>query len=265
MMVRPVAFAGLLLTAVVAACGGGGTTHSSNPKQIVLTAAQLTQAQPFRMDGTVDESITGPAVLGGSAQEVALNLHFDVESAGRSSGMMGTTVLGTAITVNTSMYDGTVYVSTDGGATYKSAPAGHASSQYGPTSALQYLEAVGTVTDAGPASAGGVAVERYEAQLDPTKATSTLRSALAGTSSSLSQVLGAMQFKSGSIGVGIDHQGRLVAEDGSFNMTVDLGAVQPSLHGQTMDASVKLNAHFYDYGAHIVVTKPTDVTGTLPL
>lgn len=194
-----------------------------------------------------------------------MNLHFDVASAGRSTGTMGTTVLGTAITVNTTMYDGTVYVSTDGGATYKSAPTGQASSQYGPASALQYLEAVGTVTDVGPASAGGVAVERYEAQLDPAKATSTLRSALAGASSSLSHVLGALQFTSGSIGVGIDHQGRLVAEDGSIDMTVDLGAVQPSLQGQTMAATVKLNAHFYDYGAHIVVTKPTDVTGTLPL
>lgn len=260
---RPLAFAALLCALAVTACGGG-STQAKNSRQVVLTAAQLTQAQPFRMDGSIHESFGGSGALGAAPGPLTLNVHFDVENSARSTGTLGTTVEGRPLTVNTTVYDGTVYISTDGGVTYKSTPAGTATSQYGPAGALQYLQSVGAVTDEGGAEADGIAVERYHAQLDPVRVTQTLKSAIEAAAPSLAQVANAMQFKSGSIDVGIDHQGRLVAEEGTFGVTVDLGAVQSSFRGQTLDVSLTLNSHFYDYGANIVVTKPTNVTGNAP-
>jgi hypothetical protein len=118
------------------------------------------------------------------------------------------------------------------------------------------------VTDEGPATADGVAVERYHAQIDPANVTGQLKSAIAGAAPSLQQIANAMQFTDGSIDAGIDHQGRLVVENGSFNVKVDMGAVKPSLQGSTLQAHLTLDTHFYDYGAKIVVTKPANITGS---
>ena len=268
---RSLALAALLAAGLVAACGSGGTGSSHpglrSPREIVLTAATLTQAQPFRMDATIDESFSGggaaSSALAGTS--VTLNMHHDVESSARSSGTLGFTgAAGTPVTVNVIVYDGATYVSTDGGATYKSVPVGAATSQYSPTTVLQYLQTVGTVTDEGAAKAQNIDVERYHAQLDPSKATSIVKKAVAGAAPSLQPFVNAMQFTSGSIDVGIDHQGRLIAQTATFGLSVDLGAFDSSLQGQTAQVSETLNAHFYDYGAQIVVTKPANITGTLP-
>lgn len=268
---RALALATVLAAGLLAACGSGGTgsSHpgSQSAREIVLTAATLTQAQPFRMDGTIEETFSGSAALSSAlaGASVTLNMHHDVQSSARSSGTIGFTgAANTPVTVNVTVYDGATYVSTDGGATYKSAPVSAATSQYSPASALQYLQTVGTVTDEGAAKAQNIDVERYHAQLDPSKVTSIVKAAVGGAAPSLQPFVDAMQFTSGSIDVGIDHQGRLIAETASFGLNVDLGAFNSSLHGQTAQVSETLNAHFYDYGAHIVVTKPTNVTGALP-
>ena len=267
---RPLALATVLSAGLVAACGSGGT-GSSHPgsrsaREIVLTAATLTEAQPFRMDGTIDETFSGSAALSSalSGASLTLNIHHDVQSSARSSGTLGFTVAGTPVTVNAIVYDGATYVSTDGGATYKSAPVSAATSRYSPASVLQYLQTVGTVTDEGAARAQNIDVERYHAQLDPSKATSIVKAAIAGAAPSLQPFVNAMHFTSGSIDVGIDHHGRLIAQTETVGLTVDLGAFNSSLQGQTAQVSETENAHFYDYGAHIVVTKPSNVIGTLP-
>ena len=268
---RPLAVATLLSAFLAAACGSSGTgsSHlgSRSPREIVLSAVTLTEAQPFRMDGTIEETFSGSAALSSAlaGASVTLNMHHDVQSSTRSSGTIGFTgAADTPVTVNVIVYDGATYVSTDGGATYRSAPVSAATSQYSPASVLQYLQTVGTVTDEGAARAQNIDVERYHAQLDPSKVTSIVKAAIGGAAPSLQPFVNAMQFTSGSIDVGIDHQGRLIAQTASFGLTVDLGAFNSSLHGQTAQVSETLNAHFYDYGAHIVVTKPTNVTGALP-
>lgn len=262
---RRLVLAGFTCVLTVTACGASARAQPKDFRQVVLTAARLSQDQPFRMDATGEESIGGSGALGSASGPLTLNLHFDVASKARSTGTVSTTIGSASGTANTTVYDGTVYVSTDGGVTYRSRPASAATSQYGPASALQYFEAIGAVTDNGAAvTPDGISIERYHAQLDPAKATSMVASALAGSSSSLRQVAGALHFKTGSIDVGIDAQGRLAVETGAYEVTVDAGAIRSSLQGETLDANITLNARFYDYGAQIVVTMPSNVNGTLP-
>src|SRR5215469_1589500 len=76
---RPLAIAGLFCMAAIAACGSGTGSggRASNARQILLTAAQLTQTQSFRMDGTITEDLSGSSALGSAAGPTGLNLHFD--------------------------------------------------------------------------------------------------------------------------------------------------------------------------------------------
>jgi hypothetical protein len=61
---RPLALIALFCAGMVAACGGSGT-QASNPRQVMLTAAHLTEAQSFRMDASGQESFSGSGSISG--------------------------------------------------------------------------------------------------------------------------------------------------------------------------------------------------------
>ena len=260
------------LTAGLAACGGssaGGTTaHHQSPRQALLTAAHLASTQSFRVDFTIGERLNGSGAkapsLGLTGFSLSGNGRFNVAGANRSDGTLAFTVAGHSVDVAVTTLDGTIYVSTDGGATYRSmAVTSHLEDQYGPGSALRFLDAVGTVADRGSAVADGVKVERYHATLDPAKMSAMVRDQLSSMNSGpISEVVGALQFQGGGLDATIDGSGRLVTETGTLGAGVDLGKVEPSMSGTSISFELTLSSHFYDYGAHIAVSKPANVTGT---
>lgn len=256
----------------LAACGSGaagaGSTPSQNPQQVLLSAAHTATTHSVRLDMTIGEHLTanGPRAssLGGaSGTTISVTGHMDIANASRMSGHLTVDAAGRHSPVALVLYDGTAYVSVDGGKTYRSLPAAsNVNKQYGPESALQYLDAIGSVKDIGPTSVSGTPAEEYEAQLDPDKMASLLRSYLSSIGNGAqSNILRALRFDGGTLDAAVDHQDRLLTENGSFTASIDLGKVQASFQGTVMHISITITSHFYDYGAAITVTRPANVNG----
>lgn len=259
---------------ILAGCGGGvpsasGTTSSrasADPHTAVLQSLQKTTSQSFLADMTLTESMsaTGPnaAKLGALAgQTITMTAKMEAESHQRLRMTLDSVVAGRAIHVIAVAYDGVVYVSSDGGTTYRTVNTG-ISNPYASENALSYLEAVGTVTDNGAGTADGVSVERYTAQLDGAKALALIKGALTGTQNQqIQQIFNSVTFDSGSMEVAIDQQGRLVSESGPLAMSVDLGGYQSSLAGTILHVRETVDAHFHDYGTPVTITKPSAAAG----
>jgi hypothetical protein len=264
-----------LATALVAslALAGCGATGPGNldAKSILLASVHLTTSQTFHADVTVSETLAASGSqagqLGGAGQTVDLTMRLSVENPKRVSVDMTATFAGRPLHIESVVYDGALYVSTDAGATFKSLPVGALpTSEYGTGSAVQYLESVGTVTDAGAGTADGVAVEKYHATFDPAKVLDTIRSALkALQSSSFQGILQHITLSGGSIDATVDHSGRLVSEDGSIDAGIDMSSVSAALRGTTLSVHAAFHGHFRDYGTAITVPPPAHVTGTTAL
>ena len=260
------------VAATLAACGAGTGGSHVDARAVLLSAAQRTTTTSFHADVTADAklNITGPAAaqLGTlNGQTLAFSIKLDMQNKQRARAEVGVTAGGRAFNIIAVLYDSAAYVSTDGGKSFKAVPIGSLpSSSFGPESALQYLESAGTVTDIGPGTADGVAVESYHATLDSAKITALIKNALSGLNTgSLSQVLTSLKFTGGHIDASVDHAGRVVAESGAFDASIDFSALDPSLKGTTMTFTETVAGHFRDYGSPISVTRPTNITGTTAL
>lgn len=196
-------------------------------------------------------------------------------------------------------YDGTVYYSVDGGAfesgtTPKQLSGGLGTALNQPA---KYLDTIPGFQDKGTTHEDGVSVERYEATVDQGLISRLFAGALApggGQSNSAvppqvaSMLQGFLQklvhIDSGAADAYVrSDDGRLDRATLTTSLTVDLSSLgsilgglqslggtdhaassagQGSLLGGQVHANIDVNAHLYDYGASIVVTKPTAVTST---
>ena len=255
------------------ACGSSSSTQSAAaPKDVLFAAAHLTTGTTLRVALTADETFTitgdaSPDIAALSGQSLTFNVSIDAQSRQRSRSTITTDSGGQRPAVIAVLYDGSVFISKDSGVTFQSVPLnGATSSQYGADNALQYLDNVSAVSDTGPATVDGVPVEQYHAQLDSAKMTALLKSMLSSVPSKAFQtVLSTVRYTGGYLDASVDHAGHLVHETGSFNASLDFGALDASQRGVTMTVHAGLDARFYDYGAAITVQRPTGVSGTSSL
>ena len=263
---------------ILAGCGGTArpattttaTTHAPvDAHTALLESIQKTTSQSFLADMVLTEtmSATGPnaSQLGALAgQTISMTAKMEAENQQRLRMTLNSAVAGKPVNVISVLYDGVVYVSSDGGTTYKTLTTGTAGNPYASGNALSYLQSIGDVTDDGPGTADGVAVERYSAQMDAAKAIALMKGALAGTQNQqVQQIFNSLTFKSGAIDVAIDHQGRLVSEQGPIDVSVDLGAVQSSFAGTILNVHETIEARFHDYGSPVTITKPSGASGQI--
>jgi hypothetical protein len=260
------------IAAVLAACGANSGASHVDARAVLLSAAGRVTTTSFHADVTANAklNVTGPgaAQLGAlNGQTLAFSIKLDIQNKQRAHAEVGVTAAGHAFNAIAVLYDSAAYVSTDGGQSFKGVPIGSLpSSSFGPESALQYLESAGTVTDNGPGTADGVAVENYHATLDSAKITGLIKNALSGLNSgALSQVLSSVKFTGGHLDASVDHAGHIVADSCAFNASMDFGPLDPSLKGTTMTFAETAAGHFRDYGSPITVTRPTNITGTTSL
>jgi hypothetical protein len=240
---------------------------------LLLASVHRTTAQSYRADATgkVSMSVTGPyaeqfASLT-NGKPTTVTMHFDAESATRAS---GTTTIdsplaqGGAGNLAVVVYDGAVYVSSDGGRTYQTMPTNGPLKSFGADQALGYLNAVGAVTDHGHDTVGGRSVERYRADIDDTKIKDFLKETLSSFQQSpqLREVFDAMEFTGGHIDAAIDANGYLVEDAGVMDVSMDFSKVDARLAGTKVVIHEELSGTFSDYGTDIKVTKPTHVSGT---
>jgi hypothetical protein len=158
----------------IAACGGGsGTSNRSvDPRDIVLTAAHVAESTSFRADLSAEMRFNVSGSQAGlfrslAGQAIFYNGHLSEQNQRRNNLSLDISVNSRTISTRATVYDGALFVSSDGGSSYKTVPTnGLPQSQYGPQSALQYLETVGSVRDVGSGTADGLAVEKFSGQLD---------------------------------------------------------------------------------------------------
>lgn len=275
----------LLLLPLAAACGSSpghpatGTTHP-DARHVVLLSAQKVSSTSYSMSMSIQENITSSA---GRASSLPGAIQIDgtahVASPQRVSMAMTVALGRTNVSVLEVLYDGTAYASTDNGVSWKSLSINNeALSQSGPAQALDLLQSVGTVSDAGPNTVDGQAVEMYHSVIDPTK----MHALIAKLFSSLfsgsqlgtytSALSSAIAIKTGTVDLAVNSAGLPVreteAEDVSFDLT-KLGAAMNApasatsqLHG-VVEVSIAGTFTFGAFGAPVTVTKPANVTGTV--
>ncbi len=273
---RTTAVAGLSLM-LIAACGSTSKqaatqahpTPRPDAKQAVLASLQKTTGGSFMADMSISATFkaTGPQAAQLHAlegQAIDFTMKMSAESKQRIELTVDTTVSGRPVKAEVVQYDGTLYVSSNGGTSYKVVPTtGGAANQYDSDNGLAYLQSVATVTDEGAGTADGVAVERYSAQLDGSKVIALIRGALASVpSSAMTKLYNSLTFKAGSLEVTIDHQGHVVTEHGPIDASMDLGAVSASLAGTHVDIHELLDGHFHDYGSAVTVSRPAVIASS---
>ncbi len=267
--IRLLAVPGLLL---IAACGGASApvakqaqpTPHLEPRQAVLASVATTSGSSFLADMslTVSMTATGPGASYFSqlhGQAIDATVHVSAQSQRRMRLTFSATALGKSSKGVGVLYDGTAYISSDNGTTYKKQSlSGALSDQFASTNTLSYLQSLGTVRDEGSGTADGVSVERYSAQLDGAKVLKLVQAELGSTqsTSSAQQLVSGLTFTSGALEVTIDHQGRIVTEHGPIDASVALGAFGASLAGTRMTIHEVIDGHFHDYGTSVTVTRP---------
>lgn len=253
---------------LVAACGNAAApvaraTPHSDPKTVLLASVAKTSGSSFLADmsvtATVSATGSGAPLLGPlQGQAITATMKMSAENQRRMRLTLGATIAGKAVSGVAVVYDGTAYVSSDGGTTFKTESlTGALSDEFASTNTLSYLQSVATVTDEGSGATDGVAVERYSAQLDAAKVLKLMEAELGSAQpSSVQQLVGGMTFKGGALEVTIDTQGRLVTEHGPIDASVDLGAFGSSLAGTRLTIHEEIDGHFHDYGTPVTVTPP---------
>lgn len=259
------------VTIAVTACGAPPTPpiSSSAPQRVsaqaarvlLLNAATKAQSQSVHIAGTMRATMTGTGDFAPySGQTTTIDLTADVASSSSLSGQLVISLAGRTVTEQIVMVGGTIYASIAGGAWRTVTTGVDASSGTDSLSAgLQYLESVGTVTDEGPGTVGGVSVENFQATLDPAKMSAVLAkrfSSLGGSSQqALQRLASALSFQGGTINAAIDGSGRLVHLSGTVDGSMDLSKVVPGKIGivtyhETIDMA------YSNYGEPVTVTPP---------
>ena len=260
------AFTATALVAAAAVSYGvvalGGAAHTPGPKvstsgsaaaaqRVVLDSVQETMAQSFDATFSFSETTSyGP--YGQAPTTVTLPIDIQAESSAREQTTVIGTVAGTPVDVVAISYDGSAYESTDGGGTFQAEPLSSVS-QYGIQNELQLLRSVGSVSDEGAGTAGGVAVEKYHAIVNPSKIQRELTSLLPEVSTPARDVLSAVTISGATVDVTLDSSGRIVTLNAALTASVDGSALglsgNPTVH-ETW------SGHIFNYGADIVVQPP---------
>ena len=243
--------AGMACLVAVAACGGS----SGNARAVLLASVQKTTLQSFDAEITVTEDITG---LSQGGMTVSLPIQIQFASSQVQEATIDAVVAGQPVDVVAIEYDGTAYLSTDGGSTFQTEPGLSSVSEYSATTELLYLKAVGTVTNEGSGTAYGETVEHYSATLDPTKVMTALQPELQSLGSELGSdlqnVLSAVSISSATVDTALDKLGRIVTSSVDVDMSID----GPSLGlPGTLSVAETADVHYYNYGANITITPPS--------
>ena len=247
----------------VVALGGGA--HAPGPRvsssggsaqKVLLASVEKTTSQSFDADLTFQDTTSyGP--YGQAPTSFTLPITVQAESAEREKTTVSGSVEGTPVDEVVITYDGTAYVSTDGGTTFQTEQLA-STSQYSIQTVLEMLQSVGGVTDEGAGTADGVAVEKYHAVLDPSKLTSLIQSQLQSLGSSLStqdqNILNAVTISGATADVTVDSSSRLVTLDLAMTLSVDGPALGLSGYPTVQET---WSAHVFNYGADIVVQPPS--------
>lgn len=273
---RAFALASLVALALVA-CGadstGGNTgapTGAANatatpqvaPQDAVLTAVHHASATSFRADISLTLSFTTPPTDTGNIAALngrSMTMHMQLNAESPQRNRVDVTADGLNQHVVAVLYDGRLYMSLDGGKTFKTVSLSSvASGSYGEDTALSYLEDMATVTDQGAAEVNGVSVEDYHAELDPAKLTAAVRAALSnsGAGALVDKVLSSLKLTDGHVDAFVDSAGHIVSENGTIDATMSLGAINASLAGQSVILNEGFTGDFHDFGAAITVTPP---------
>ena len=252
--------------------GSAGIAGTGDPTKTFLAAVQRTDSESFRADLTMLESfsVSGPAgetfgALGGA--EFSIKIHVDQATSQRAELREEVTAPGVDQTAIAVLWDGTVYLSTDNGATYQTVPASEAAiAQLSPKSPLEFLQMVGTVTQTGNAEVNSVPVTEYHADLDPVKASAFLKNELGRQNNPVfGAVVGHIGVSRGTLDAGLDWGDHILTDTGSLDMAIDLGAVSASDAGATLNLHETFTGNFSDYGLPVTITRPAAVTGSASL
>ena len=251
------------------AAGGGGSQPVGRPS---LTAAvQRVETDSMRADLKVTESfgVTGPggAGFGDFPGDIELTVHIDQQSGSRSE--LRETVEGPGFKETTVavLYDNTVYVSQDNGATYQTVTVAEADThQYSPKSPLAFLEMLGDVQPTGDVEVNGVTAASYHATLDPVKVDNFVKTELANEDgAAFDPVLNHVGITGGTLDAAVDPNGNLLSETSNVDAAVDLGALSPDGAGSTLNVHEGFSGAFSNYGAAITISKPGVITGPMVL
>jgi hypothetical protein len=227
------------------------STSSGSAQRVLLDSVQETMAQSFSADLTFHDTTSG--VSGQAPTTVTLPIEVQAESAAREETTVSGSVAGTPVNVVAITYDGTAYESTNGGSTFQIEPSSTID-QYGIQAVLQLLQSVGSVTDEGSGTAGGVAVEKYHAVIDPSKIQSELNSLSPDVSTQDRNILSAVTVSGATVDVTLDSSGRIVTLNSDLTASVDGSAL--GLAGQ-LTVHETWSGHIFNYGANIVVQPPS--------
>jgi hypothetical protein len=232
-------------------------------------------------------------------QSVAVTADAEQENASRQKINLSLKSGNESHTATIVNYDGTVYYSLDGGAVESGAKPKQLSGGVGTAlnQPAKYLDSVPGFQDKGTVQKDGVTVEQYEAAIDQSLIAKLFAGALSqgsgqNTSEVPPQVASMLQgflqqlvhIDSGTADAYVRwDDGRLDRATLTTSLTVDLSnlgsmlgelqslgvtdyaatsAPQGGLPDGQVHANIKVNAHMYDYGASITVTRPNAVAST---
>ena len=228
---------------------------------VLLSSVQRTSSQPFQADLVMDLVMSSPgtAAESGFPGTAHVNLHLAVQSEQLLQETMTATVSGHSTAAQGILAGGRLYLSSDGGKTWTGQPAPTTNFGFGPDSALQFLNAVGTVSDKGAGTADGVSVEQYQATLDPSKlqtASAGLFSQLGG-GATLPAASDFLHSLTGVLSAVVDSAGRLVTESCTVNATMQLpGFGAPGSAPIAFSLHEAVQGHFYGYGSVVAIQAP---------
>jgi hypothetical protein len=290
-LVRPLAAAGLV-TALLAGCGGPSSMIAGkSPQDIVKVSSQRVLQQSLRADISGRLIVDGSHLTGATPAQLqqfgvtpnghTFTGHEEQESIKRLRLIV--TLPPDYSNATVVVYDGSTYYSKDG---TRFAPAGQLSgltAGIGVTPGdlgadLGYLGS--TAKDLGSTTQDGMTVEHLQAPIDQSALDRVLSSSV-GSGSNLSGYPDIfrqfIEVQSGTLDMyvvpetaNLDRVAMTLRFSFDFSKIATLfgGAATPARKGTpagTLDFDVAVNAHLYDYGARITVTKPTvDPTAPRP-
>ena len=248
----------------------GGVIEGGNAADghAVLTAAvNHFEGTSARADITMTQSYSaigpGGQEFGQLNGDVTFQIHIDQQSATRSEMRETITTYGIKQVVIGVQYDNTIYLSTDNGASYQTTTIDQANAkQVSPQSPLAFFTMLGDVTHTGAVEVNGLTAASYHAVIDPVKLGNYLKQDMVGTNDPhLAKLADNLGVTDASFDAAVDPNGNLISETGVFDTAMDMGVLDPSLQGATMNMKMQVHGAFSDYGAPVSIAKPEHVTG----